>query len=136
MSTQPASLEFPDWFPPDCPSDATPLADGTVFRFVARDPVDAEDFRSHYELGLALQSNPCRRCSLSVYKNLAAAREKLRGLRKRNPQRAERHIAQGNLTNDDGKMDQAGNDPDHYEWWAFKGIERHRSFRVIERVES
>jgi hypothetical protein len=91
---------------------------------------------AHHELGLALQSNPCRRCSLSVYKSLDVARARLRGLRTRNPKRAERHIARGTLTPADGRMEQAGKDPEHHEWWAFDGIERHRSFQVIERIEA
>ena len=136
MLTQSDAREFPEWFPRNCPSEETPLTEGIVFRFVAKDPVHPDDFRSHYELGSALQSQPCRRCSLSVYKNLDAARQRLRGLRTRNPKRAERHIAQGKLTNNDGKLDQAGSDPEHFEWWAFKGVECHRSFQVIERVES
>jgi hypothetical protein len=136
MSTQPEKTGFPDWFPPNCPPDAAALADGIVYRFVAADPVDHEDFLSHHELGLALQSNRCRRCSLSVYKSLDVARERLRGLRKRNPKRAERHIARGTLTSADGRLMQAGNDPEHHEWWAFRGVERHRSFQVIERIEA
>ncbi len=136
MSTQPENAEFPDWFPPNCPPDAAALADGIVYRFVTKDPVDQEDFLSHHELGQALQSNRCRRCSLSVYKSLEVARERLRGLRKRNPKRAERHIARRALTPADGRMMQAGNDPGDHEWWAFRGVERHRSFQVIERIEA
>ncbi len=136
MLTQPDGREFPEWFPRNCPSEETPLAEGIVFRFVAKNPVHPDDFRSHRELGLALQSQPCRGCSLSVYRNLDAAREKLRELRRRNPKRAERHIARGELTNHDGKLNQAGSDPEHYEWSAFQGVQPHQSFRVIERVES
>jgi hypothetical protein len=58
----------------------------------------------------------------------------LRKLRKRNPLRAERLIARGALTATDGVMSQAGNDPEHHEWWAFDGVERHRSFQVVERL--
>jgi len=113
----------------------TPDADGAVFRFVANDPIDPGDFLSHHERKLALQSNPCRRCSLSVYKSLEIARDRLRGLRTRNPKRAEKHVARGELTRDDGKLGQAGQDPDHYEWWAFDGVERHRTFQIVERLE-
>jgi hypothetical protein len=120
----------------NCPPASATNAGGIVFRFVAKDPIDVEDFRSHHELGLAPQSQPCRRCSLSVYKSLDVARDRLRGLRMRNPKRAERHIARGELTHADGKMDQAGQDLEHYEWWAFEGVKRHRSFRVIEKVEA
>lgn len=69
--------KFPDWFPPNRPDAATPDADGVVFRFVAKDPIDPADFRSHHELNLAPQSNRCRRCSLSVYKSLEIARDTL-----------------------------------------------------------
>ena len=54
-------------------------------------------------------------------------------LRKRNPKRAERHIACGTLTPADGRMKQTGKVADHYSWWAFDGIVRHRSFQVVER---
>ena len=127
---------FPDWFPPRCPPAAAADVDGIVYRFVAKDPVDAEDFRSHHELKLALHANPCRRCSLSVYRSLEIARDRLRGLRTRNPKRAEKHIAKGELTPDDGKLSQAGQDSDHYEWWAFDGVERHRTFQIVERLEA
>ncbi len=105
-----------------------------VFRFVANDPVESGDFLSHHELGLALQSNPCRRCSLSVYGTLASARARLRLLRDRNPDRAERHIARGEVAAGDGKLSQAGRDSEHYEWWAFDEVVRHRSFQVVERL--
>jgi hypothetical protein len=136
MSMQSNAPRFPDWFPPNCPPGSAAEADGFVFRLVAKDPIDAEDFLSYHELGLALQSSPCRRCSLSVYRSLDVARDRLQGLRKRYPKRAERHIACGKLTVADGRMQQAGKDPEHHEWWAFDGIERHRSFQVIERIEA
>ena len=135
-SMPPTPPRFPVWFPPDCPPSSAGDAHGVVFRFVANDPVNPGDFLSHYELGLALQANPCRRCSLSVYKSQEIARTKLRGLRMRNPKRAEKHIARGELTPAVGKPGQAGQDPDHYEWWAFDGVERHQSFRVVERLEA
>ncbi len=50
--------------------------------------------------------------------------------------RAERHIARGTLTAADGRMGQAGSNPEHYEWWAFEGIERHRSFSVVESADA
>ena len=133
---QTSETGFPDWFPPNCPPAEAADANGIVFRFVANDPVHADDFRSHHELKLALQSNPCRRCSLSVYKSLEIARDRLRALRTRNPKRAEKHLARGELTPADGKLSQAGRDSDHYEWWAFNSVERHRSFQIVERVEA
>ena len=93
MSTQSNAPRFSSWFPLNCPPAAAADADGIVFRFVAKDPVDAEDFLSYHELRLALHSDPCRRCALSVYKSLDVVRDQLRDLRKRNPKRAERHIA-------------------------------------------
>ena len=133
MLTQSNAPRFFSWFLLNCPPTAATDADGIVFRFVAKDPVDAEDFLSYHELGLALQSDLCRRCALSVYKSLDVARDRLRGLQKRNPKRAERHIARGMLTPVDGRMEQTKKDPDHYSWWAFDGIVRHRSFQVVEK---
>jgi len=133
MSTQSNAFRFSSWFPLNCPPTAAADADGVVFRFVAKDPVDAEDFLSYHELRLALHSDPCRRCALSVYKSLDVARDQLRDLRKRNPKRAERHIARGTLTPADGRMKQTGKIADHYSWWVFDGIVRHRSFQVVER---
>ncbi len=132
MSTQSNAPRFSSWFPLNCPPTAAADADGIVFRFVAKDPVDAEDVLSYHELGLALQSDLGRRGALSVYKSLDVARDQLRDLRKRNPKRAERHIARGTLTPADGRMKQTGKDS-HYSWWVFDGIVRHRSFQVVER---
>ena len=131
---QSTAPRFPSWFPPDCPPTSAADAAGVVFRFVANDPATPDDFRSHFELGLSPQTNKCRRCSLSVYQKMEIARARLRVLRDRNPQRAEKYIARGELAPEHGKLAQAGRDPEHYEWWAFDGAEPHRSFQVVERV--
>ncbi len=46
MSTQSVSLNFPDWFPSDCPPLTADDAAGIVFRFATKSPVAAEDFLS------------------------------------------------------------------------------------------
>ncbi len=93
MSTTPAGLRFPQWFPPDCPPPGASDAGGVVFRFATRNPVAAEDFLSHHELGLAPKAKPCSRAGLSVYRTIASARRRLRQLRERDPARFGPHIA-------------------------------------------
>lgn len=135
MSSQTASPRFPDWFPENCPPPSAMNAEGIVFRFAMKSPVDAGDFLSHHELGLAPRSNPCRRCSLSVYRSLPSARKKLRELRARTPDRFGSHIAKGTLTAEHGKIKQEGSDPDHHEWWGYDGIERHAPFQIVESLD-
>jgi hypothetical protein len=136
MSTNPASLRFPEWFPSDCPPPEASDAGGVVFRFAKRNPVAALDFLSHHELGLAPKAKPCSRAGLSVYRTIALARRKLRQLRERFPARFGAHIAEGSLAAEHGKIMQEGADPDHHEWWAYEGFERHALFRIAETLES
>ncbi len=136
MSTTPASLRFPQWFPPDCPPPEASDAGGVVFRFATRNPVAAEDFLSHHELGLAPKAKPCSRAALSVYRTIASGRRRLRQLRERDPARFGPHIAEGSLAAEHGKIMQEGVDPDHHEWWAYEGVQRHAPFRIAETLES
>jgi hypothetical protein len=134
MSTQPTSSKFPDWFPANCPPVTAADTSGIVYRFVMNDPIDPKDFLSHHELGLAPRAQPCRRCGLSVYRSLDAARTKLRDLRNRYPARFGSYIAEGSLTAQHGKIKQEGADPEHHEWWAYEGVARHEPFRVVETL--
>ena len=136
MSTQSATLQFPKWFPPDCPPTGASDASGIVFRFATKNPVAAEDFLSHHELGLAPKAKPCSRAGLSVYRTISSARRRLRELRDRSPARFGPHIAEGSLSAEHGKIKQEGGDPDHHEWWAYEGVERHAPFRIVETLES
>jgi hypothetical protein len=134
MLADSGALSFPKWFPPDCPPITASDAGGIVFRFVMHNPIDPQDFLSHHELGLAPKAQPCRRCGLSVYLNLGAARKKLRELRDRSPERFGSHIAEGSLNASHGKIKQGGADPDHHEWWPYEGVARHQPFRIVETL--
>ncbi len=129
------SPSFPDWFPASCPPAASVDASGIVFRFVANQPIDPGDFLSHYELEIAPRANPCSRCSLSVFDEIKAARESLKYLMGRNPDRFGPHIAEGTLDASHGKLKQDGKNLSHFEWWAYEGVERHRPFRVVETLD-
>ena len=135
MSTPSAELQFPEWFPAQCPPAEASDASGVVFRFATQNPVAADDFLSHHELGLALKAPQCRRSSLSVYGTVVSARRKLRELRDRSPARFGPYIAEGALKAEHGKIKQEGVDPDHHEWWAYRGVERHTIFRIVESIE-
>jgi hypothetical protein len=135
VATAPDARAFPEWFPNDCPPGTAVDAHGVVNRFATKSPIDYSDFLSHHELGLAPRSQPCRRCSLSVYRSLAVARSKLRELRNRSPDRFGPYITEGQLTSAHGKIKQEGSEPDHHEWWAFEGIVRHALFRIVESLE-
>jgi hypothetical protein len=61
--------------------------------------------------------------------------DKLTELRNRAPDRFGPYIMEGLLTAAHGKIKQEGSEPDHHEWWAYDGVERHVPFRVIETLE-
>jgi hypothetical protein len=133
---QPNPPQFPHCFPPNCPPATSSDAGGVVYHFAMKTPVDAQDFLSYHELGLAPRSNPCWRCGLSVYRSLGFARKKLRELRDLYPDRfgSYIYIAEGSLTAEHGKIKQEGKEPDHHTWWAYDGVDRHAPFRVVESL--
>lgn len=127
---------FPDWFPPDCPPENSPDADGIVFRFTIDNRITAQDFLSHQELGLAPRSQPCRRCSLSIYRDLEYARKKLRELRDRSPDRfGASCIAEGMLKAEHGKSKQEGADKNHHEWWPYDGVQKQHRFYTVHALD-
>jgi hypothetical protein len=111
-------MDFPDYFPSDCPPQAAIAAAGIVFRFVKADPPTAADFLSYFELGKTLSDKRLEYqfCGLSVYAaGVLQAQAMVPGMRKRK-------VAKGRLGSEWGRlMNTPGAISEHHTWWLPKG---------------
>jgi len=133
-----ASQRFPDFFPDGCPPETAEPTSGRVYRWVKTNPPTSEDFKSHYELGKPRRrnTNPCQYVGLSVYRSVEVAVDRLVSLKERLPNLDfGDHIAEGDLTEDHGKIEQSGRDSEHHTWWPFLGVDHLSLFRVVRNVE-
>lgn len=134
MSMQSDSLDFPEWFPEDCPPGDSVETSGTIYRFVSSNPVGPNDFLSYHETGERPNSSPCQHCGLSVFRRLDDVRGLLRHLWKTYPGKSYGpHIVKRDLVPTDGRIKATGT-RGHHTWWAYEGIERHASFEYVEAV--
>ncbi len=123
-------MVFPHNWPAECPPEDAEHANGWVFRLVRNNPVSAEDFKSHKEVGRAPQAPECLRCGLSVFRN----REDAEHLHKLFP-RLGKFIARGELQELHGRVKLTiGRQPTHTTWWAHEGVVRHAPFVDVEEI--
>lgn len=136
MSTQSDQQpRFPDWFVPNCPPNDAVEATGTVYRFVAANPADPQEFLSYHETDERPNAAPCQRCGLSVFERLENVRGTLRHLWKTYPKKSYGpHVVKRELSPADGKIKATGS-PGHRTWWAYEGVERHASFEFVETIQ-
>jgi hypothetical protein len=134
MSTQSGARVFPGWFVPDCPPPDADEASGTIYRFVAENPTNPEEFRSYHETGERPNAPACQRCGLSVFRKVEDIRGLLLHLWKTYPRRSYGpHVVKRDLTPADGVTKATGR-PGHQTWWAYEGVERHASFEFVETI--
>lgn len=123
------TVNWPSFFPQQCPPADAKDASGEVFRFVSSDPPSARDFESW------AQSNPkkwmgnCKASGLSVFTaraDLARMVKRVRGLTRG------KLIARANLTPEAGKLKPTPNNGNsHHTWWAPAGFDHAAAFKVM-----
>ena len=119
-------MEWPHFYPENCPPAEARLASGKVYRLVRRDPPQAEDFKPLFEENpQRFRNEPstkiCIACGLSVHTNLQDSER----LRKRVRKFKNRQIAEGELHPTFGMMQHSpsSNFKSHHTWWLPIGAE-------------
>ena len=120
---------FSDSWPSNCPPDEAEDALGVVYRVCSQNPPSQRDFQSHQELGKQSSGDPCMRCGLSVFRDLAEARHltvlfpKLGSM-----------VFRGELKPEQGKVKHtpARQRPSHTTWWPYDEVERAAGFTLME----
>ena len=129
-------MEWPKFYPPNCPEDGIEPASGTVYRLVLHDPVQAGDFESPFEEKRRRFKNKsnqekCRACALSVHTNSQDSEKLKKWVGKlRNAQ-----IAKGELNATLGVIKYTPSKKSgesHVSWWVPIGAEPWAVFDVIE----
>lgn len=129
-------LEFPKFYPPNCPEEGFEPASGTVYRLVLNNPVQAEDFESPFEeKSQRFKNKPnkikCRSCGLSVHTNPQDSETLKKWVGKlRNAQ-----IAKGELNTTLGVIKytpSTKSGESHVSWWVPVGAEPWAVFEVVE----
>ena len=131
-------MQFPDYFPNNCPPDTAQEAFGEVYRLVDNDPPTASDFRSQREQHLnepcPKNVTECQACGLSVFTSrddIEFARRTVRRLRNKK-------IANGNLNSALGRIlptPSQNTGQSHHTWWFPIGIQPWTVFCVIDVTE-
>ena len=128
-------LEWPDFYPENCPPAGVERASGTVYHLVQHDPPQTEDFITYYEENPKFfESNPhliCKGCGVSVYTDL----RDIRRLKKRSKKLKNRHIAEGKLNPTLGRIQHTPSRrrKSHHTWWVPIGIKSWSVFKVISK---
>lgn len=114
-------MEWPAFYPPDCPPKDANEFSGSFFRFVENDPPNGSDF-----LPMIIQ-NPnkkytplCKACGISLFKN----ETDLNILMRRIPAYRNKKIAHGTLNQNCGRGKHTPNQfyQSHYTWWIPDGL--------------
>ena len=126
-------MQWPDYFPDDCPPQDAQPATSEVYRLVKRNPPESEAFiplrekKPNKDFG----EKECQACGLSVLRNTEDA---LR-MRRRAPGMKKRLVAKGTLSPCFGKIK---NTPSsrygrlHHTWWVSTEVQPWSVFRVVQ----
>lgn len=124
-------MNWPDYFPPNCPPVDTQETNRRVYRFVRTDIPTSVDFKSYKELFPTrnFEEEECKACGLSVYTNLDDAKSAQRNI----PGMAKRLLAQCDLTIQDGriKATPAFNGESHHTWWKPPRLAIENRFSIV-----
>ena len=128
-------MEWPDFYPLDCPEEGFEPASGTVYRLVLHDPVEADDFKSRFEENPRQFKNNskrklCRACGLSVHMNPQDSEQ----LKNRIGRLRHARISKGELNVTLGviKHTPSLEEESHVSWWVPVGSEPWVVFNVIK----
>lgn len=127
-------MEWPDYFPKNCPPVEVEPASGTVYHLVEHDPPQKNDFITYYEENPKFfENNPhlfCKGCGVSVYTDL----RDIKRLRNRYKKFKHRHIAEGKLNPTLGLLQHTPSRrrKSHHTWWFPIRTEFLYVFKVID----
>ena len=122
-------LEWPDFYPVNCPPAGADPASGVVYRLVRRDPVQAEDFKTPWEEYPRRFKEPTiTNCGVSVHTDLQDSKK----LKDRIPKFRNRQTAEGELNPTLGIIQHTPSiERSHHAWWIPVGAEPWIVFNVI-----
>ena len=126
-------MQWPDYFPDDCPPQDAQPATGDVYRLVKQNPPESKDFIPLREKKTSedFGERECQACGLSVLGNAEDAlrmRKRARGMEKR-------LIAKGTLNPFLGKIKHTPSSRygrSHRTWWVPTEVEPWSVFRVVQ----
>ena len=125
-------MEWPDFYPANCPpAEATP-ASGTIYRLVQHNPAQAEDFKTPWEEYRSKFEPPTiDNCGVSVHTDLQDSEK----LRNRIRKFRRRQIAEGEISPTLGMIRHTPSleEKSHHAWWIPIGAEPWVVFNVISR---
>lgn len=127
-------MNWPAYFPPDCPGSESVPADGRVWRLVRSKPPNPDDFRPHKIMRPAKDwgERECEACGLSIHRDASDSTK----LRQRVPAFRRHLLASANLTAANGLTLPTPSDlfPSHETWWVPQSIEPWTLFTVSDEV--
>ena len=119
-------LEWPDFYPANCPPAEAEPASGTVYRLVRHDPAQAEDFKTPFEENPGRFNNKpsIKNCGLSVHTDMRDS-EQLKTVMKMVPRFRDAQIAEGELNPTLGMIHHtpSAKYKSHHSWWVPVGAE-------------
>ena len=126
-------MQWPDYYPEDCPpKDAKPAIE-TVYRLVKHEPPQAEDFLSSWEEFLGRFPEPTiKNSGISVYTDPEDIPRLFDRLKNRIGHLRNRKTAKGKLNPTLGRIQHTpSHENSHHTWWKPIGVEPWFVFEVI-----
>ena len=122
-------MEWPDFYPANCPPAEAEPASGTVYRLVQHNPAEAEDFKTPWEEYRSTFEPPTiTNCGVSVHTD---PRDSQR-LKNRIGKFRRRQIAKGELNPTHGMIQPTPSpEKSHHAWWIPVGAEPWVVFNII-----
>jgi len=123
-------MEWPSFFPPQCPPTEAVDASVEVFRLVSSNPPAASDFESYAEMYPNKWEGNCEASGLSVF----TGKDDALRLARRVPGLSAlgNLIATASLTPASGKLKYTPrNGNSHHTWWAPEGLDHASAFKVV-----
>lgn len=124
-------LQWPDYYPENCPPKEAKPASGKVYRLVKHNPPQAEDFLSTWEEFPGRFPIPTvKNSGVSVYTDP----QDIERLKKRIRQLRNRKTAEGKLNPMLGMIQRTeGKERSHHTWWVPIRVEPWHVFKVIRK---
>jgi hypothetical protein len=128
------TVNWPSFFPPQCPPSESKDASGEVFRLVFSDPPSVSDFESYAQMRPKKWMGNCKASGLSVFTAKSDALRMVRRVQGIVQGKSARGglIARANLTPEAGKLMHTPRDGNsHHTWWAPDGFDHTAAFKVV-----